>query len=65
MERGGWTMGHALAAEGAVGFADGAVVADVDGDAGTGAGDVPDVKALDLVTDLDAAHAFDALRRHG
>lgn len=61
MERGGWTMGHALAAEGAVGFADGAVVADVDGDAGTGAGDVPDVEALDLVADLDATHAFDAL----
>ena len=54
-------MGHALAAEGAVGFADGAVVADVDGDAGAGAGDVPDVEALDLVADLDATHAFDAL----
>ena len=61
MQSGGWAVGHALAAEGTVGFADGAVVADVDGDAGTGASDIPDVEPLDFVADLDAAHALDAL----
>ena len=60
MQRACWAMGDALAAEGAIRFADAAVVADVDCGAGTGAGNVPDVEALDLVADLDAAHAFDA-----
>ena len=57
----GWAVGDALPAEGAIGFADGAVVTDVDGDAGTGAGNIPDVQTLDFVAHLDAAHAFDAL----
>ena len=56
-------MGDALAAENTVRIGDFAVAFDIDSGSGTGAGHVPDAKSLHLVTDLDAAHAFDALFR--
>lgn len=56
----GGTVGDALAAEHAGGVFQIAVVADIHGGAGAGARHVPDVHALDLVADLDAAHALDA-----
>ena len=54
-------VGDALAAEGTLGVLDDPVVGDVDGGASAGAGQVPDVQALHLVADLDAAHTFNAL----
>lgn len=56
-------VGDALAAQRAVRFADGAVAGNVDGGTGAGALQIPDVQALDLITDLHAAHALDALGR--
>ena len=53
-------VGDALAAEGAVGLGQGAGPGDAHGGAGAGAHNVPDAHALDLVADLDAAHALDA-----
>ena len=54
------TVGHALAAEGAVGVCQRPGPGHADGGAGTGAHQVPDVHTLDLVADLDAAHTADA-----
>ena len=55
------TMGDTLAAEGAVRLPQGSVERNAHGGAAAGAHHVPDMHALDLVTDLDAAHALDAL----
>ena len=57
----GGAMGDALAAEHAGSVFQIAVIADIHGGAGAGAGHIPDVHPLDLVADLDAAHALDAL----
>ena len=57
----GWAVDDTLPTESAVSFADGAVIANVNGDAGTGAGNVPNAETLNFFTDLDAAHAFNAL----
>ena len=54
-------VSDALAAQRAVGFGDVLVVGDAHRGPGTGLGHVPDVQALHLVADLDAAHALDAL----
>src|SRR5699024_9931038 len=54
-------VGDALAAQRAVGLPDGAVFRHVDPGVAAGGHQVPDVQALDLVADLDAAHALDAL----
>ena len=55
------TVGDALAAQGTVRVLNDPVVRHVDGGAAAGARQVPDGQGLDLVTNLDAAHAFDAL----
>ena len=57
-------VGDALTAEGAVGLAQGPGPVHADGGAGAGAHHVPHAHALDLVADLDAAHALDALVLH-
>ena len=54
------TVSDALPAERAVGILDDPVVRHIDGRAAARARNVPDVHGLDLVADLDAAHAFDA-----
>ena len=56
-------VGDALGAVGAVGVLELAVFRDVDRGARAGAGHVPDIEALHLVADLNAAHALDALGR--
>ena len=61
MQRAHRTVGDALAAQRAIRLADGAVTGDVDGGTGAGAFQIPDVQALDLIADLHAAHALDAL----
>jgi len=63
LQGGGRAVGHALAAERAVGLADRAVMRHVDVLPGTGVGDVPDPERLHLFADGDAAHAAQALRR--
>ena len=55
------TVGDALSAESAVRLPDLPVVADVDGNTGTSSRYIPDIQPLDLVADLNAAHALDAL----
>ena len=60
-QRPGGAVGDALAAEDAVRVLQIAVVAHVHRGPGAGARHVPDVHALDLVADLDAAHTLDAL----
>ena len=60
-QRTGRAMGDALAAEHAVAFLDASVVAYINPGAAAGAGQVPNVHVLHLVTNLDAAHALDAL----
>ena len=55
----GGAVGDALAAEGAVRVLQVAAVADGHGGPGAGADLVPDMHLLDLVADLDAAHALD------
>ena len=54
------TVGHALAAEGAVGLPQGAVLPHADGGVGAGTHQVPYVHPLHLIADLDAAHTADA-----
>ena len=54
------TVDHALAAEGAVGLPQGAVLPHPDGGVGAGTHQVPYVHPLDLIADLDAAHTADA-----
>ena len=56
-------MRDTLTAECTVCLADRAVAGDIDCGAGTGSLEIPDVKALNLVADLDTAHALDALFR--
>ena len=57
----GGAVGDALSAEHAVRVHQVPVVAHIHGGAGAGARHVPDIHALDLVADLDAAHTLDAL----
>ena len=57
----GGAMGDALSAESAVGFLDGICTGNVYADTGTGIDNIPDMKILDLIAGLDAAHALDAL----
>ena len=54
------TVDHALAAEGAVGLPQGAVLPHADGGVGAGTHQVPYVHPLHLVADLDTAHTADA-----
>ena len=60
-QRTGRAMSHALSAEGAVGVLESPAVADVDRRTGTGSCQIPDMHALDLIADLDAAHTLNAL----
>ena len=60
-EGAGGTVGDALAAEGAVRLGEETVQTDAHGGAGAAALHIPDLQGLDLVADLDAAHALDAL----
>ena len=55
-------MGDALAAERAFGILETVHAGHVHGGAGAGVDQIPDAGGLDLVADLDAAHALDALR---
>ena len=57
----GGAVGHTLAAEGAVGIFQTAVVGDIHRGPSAGARHIPDLHALDLVAYLHAAHAFDTL----
>ena len=59
-EPGHRTVGDALAAQGAVRILDHSVPGHIHRGPPPGARHVPDVHGLDLVADLDAAHAFDA-----
>ncbi len=53
-------MGDALTAQAAFRFLDAAVERNIYGCAGTGLLHVPYAQILHFITDLDAAHAFDA-----
>ena len=55
------TVGNTLAAECALGILQTVHAGDIDSDAGTGIDHIPHVCGLDLVADLDTAHALDAL----
>ena len=55
-----YAVDHALAAEGAVGLPQGAVLPHADGGVGTGTHQVPYVHPLHLIADLDTAHTADA-----
>ena len=57
----GGAVSDTLTTEDTVGVLQITVQADVDGGTAAGTGDVPNVHALDLVTDLDTTHALDAL----
>ena len=54
-------MGHALTAQGAAGLGDIARSRDAHGSVARAAHEVPDAQRLDLLADLDATHALDAL----
>ena len=60
LQRADGTVCHALTAERAVRLAELARFAHADGRARTGAHQIPDSHTLDLLADLDAAHALDA-----
>ena len=53
-------MGDTLTAEAAVTVLNGSIAGNVYGSTGTGVLHIPDMQLLHLVTNLDAAHAFDA-----
>ena len=55
-------MGDTLTAESAVRFPDRLMSCDIHGRSGTGSFHIPDPESLDLITDLNTAHALDALR---
>ena len=57
-------VGDALAAEGAVGLAQGAGLGNADGGVGAGTHQIPDPHALHLFANLYAAHTFDAAVFH-
>ena len=55
-------MGDTLTAESTVSFPDRLMSRHIHGRSGAGSLHIPDAKPLDLVADLHAAHALDALR---
>ena len=61
MKRADRAMCDALSACCTVGLLDGLIICDIDGCTVSGINDIPDAKGLNLITDLYAAHAFDAL----
>ena len=63
MKGANWTVGDTLAEELTLGFIDRAVSGYINGRTGTGTFQIPDIQALDLVTDLNAAHTFNTFFR--